>query len=312
LKKTKKKDVFLHFVFILHLIMEGKDIVNAFLNCFYENHGYKPHIEKTVNVSGGCINSAIGLKCIEGFYFLKWNKKTTYPFMFEAEMKGLQELHKTGVISVPLPIFTAEVDNFSFLAMNFIESGQKQALFWTEFGNRLAALHKYTQASFGLDHDNYIGSLPQSNNRHETWVSFFIEERLEKLVKKACDKDLLASKHLKAFENLYIKLPELFEEDPPALLHGDLWSGNYMADAQGLPCLIDPAIYFGHREMDIGMSLLFGGFAEEFYNVYNEAWPMEKGWRQRIEIWNLYPLLVHLILFGAGYRKSIENVILKF
>jgi fructosamine-3-kinase len=107
-------------------------------------------------------------------------------------------------------------------------------------------------------------------------------------------------------------MAELFPVEPPSLLHGDLWSGNFMTDVSGHPCMYDPAVYYGHREMDLAMTKLFGGFPEQFYAVYNECFPLEKGWQERMDLCNLYPLMVHVNLFGGNYRKQVEIIVKRF
>jgi fructosamine-3-kinase len=155
-----------------------------------------------------------------------------------------------------------------------------------------------------------MGSLPQSNKKHTTWNEFFVEERLKKQVSLAGDY-FSFSDHA-AFDRLYKRLDALLPVEPPALLHGDLWGGNYMISPAGKACLIDPAVYYGHREVDISMTTLFGGFDEHFYFSYEEEYPLEKGWRERLDIFKLYPLLIHLNLFGSGYLGSILNTIRRF
>jgi fructosamine-3-kinase len=155
-----------------------------------------------------------------------------------------------------------------------------------------------------------MGSLPQSNKKHSDWISFFVEERLEKQVSLA--HEYLSSSNFSAFNRLYKRLGELIPPEPPALLHGDLWGGNYMVSSDGKACLIDPAVYYGHREIDIAMTTLFEGFDGDFYASYHEEYPLEKGWRDRLDIFNLYPLLIHLNLFGSGYLGSIERILKRF
>jgi len=175
-----------------------------------------------------------------------------------------------------------------------------------------SALHRHTGKQFGLKHDNYIGSLKQYNDQHDRWVDFFREQRLLVQMEMAAGSGLLPGHVKAAFEQLFKRLDDIFPEEPPSLIHGDLWSGNYMVDEKGDACIIDPAVYYGFREMDIGMSRLFGVFGSEFYDAYNETWPMEPGWRERIEICNLYPLMVHVNLFGAGYMGSVESILSRY
>jgi protein-ribulosamine 3-kinase len=157
-----------------------------------------------------------------------------------------------------------------------------------------------------------MGSLYQHNTFHNRWINFFIQERLERQVRLARDRGNISSADVSAFERLYKKLEEIFPETKPSLVHGDLWSGNFMINENGLPSLIDPAVYYGHPEVDIAMSTLFGGFADSFYETYNQSNPLEKGWQQRLDYYNLYPLMIHVNLFGESYLRAVRRIIQKF
>jgi fructosamine-3-kinase len=170
-------------------------------------------------------------------------------------------------------------------------------------------LHKNYGASFGLDHNNYIGSLKQQNNRKANWVEFFIEERLSVQLKLACDYGRIDHALLKKFESLSVKASSIIPPEKPSLLHGDLWSGNIIADENGQPCVIDPAVYYGHREAEIAFTKLFGGFDPEFYHAYQEQFPLPDGFAKRVDLYNLYPLLVHANLFGGSYLKQAISIL---
>jgi fructosamine-3-kinase len=144
-----------------------------------------------------------------------------------------------------------------------------------------------------------------------TWVDFFIAQRLEPLLGKAYFEGLIEEDFLKKFRAIYPRLHEFFPKERPSLLHGDLWSGNVMADSHGFPALIDPAVYFGNREMDIAFSRMFGGFDQRFYDAYDSFFPLSDGFEEKKDIYNLYPLLVHLLLFGKSYISGIQKVIAK-
>lgn len=279
---------------------------------YFEDFDKPLIIKETNSVTGGCINNAVMLKTSQGLYFVKWNDEKKYPLMFEAEMKGLQHLFDTHCIRIPKPLFTGVSDDMSFIFMAYVQASPPIKNFWENFGSSLALLHKNSSDAFGLNHDNYIGSLPQSNKNHKSWTDFFVNERLEKLVVLAYDNNLINSLLIKHFEHLYLRLADIFPEELPALLHGDLWNGNYIVGEDGKAFIIDPAVYYGHREMDLGMTKLFGGFTAEFYRSYDNTYPLEKGWTNRIEICNLYPLLVHLNLFGRSYLSGIESVVRRF
>jgi fructosamine-3-kinase len=251
-------------------------------------------------VSGGDINEAFRFETSSGDFFVKKNSASRFPEMFEKEARGLKLLADAKEIPIPEVIFFGEEDDIAFLVLKFIESAPKQNNIWNSFGEKLAQLHKYSSEKFGLDHDNYIGSLHQSNNYHLSWTDFFREERLEVQVKIARDDDAIGRETVNAFERFYKRLDEIFPVEPPALIHGDLWSGNFMVNEIGEAVIIDPAVYYGHREMDLGMSQLFGGFSNEFYEAYQAHYPLENGWQQRMDYCNLYPLMVHVNLFGGG------------
>jgi protein-ribulosamine 3-kinase len=274
--------------------------------------GHDVHINRAVPLSGGSINHAYRLETDTGDFFMKYNRASAYPGMFEQEAGGLALLHGAGEIRVPEVIAHGDDGTHTFILLEYLDPAGKTNNFWEDFGRKLAALHRHTTNTFGLDHDNYIGSLKQYNDRYDKWTDFFRDQRLLVQMEMAASKGLLPSRTKQAFERLFIRLDELFQEEPPSLIHGDLWSGNYMVDEQGEACIIDPAVYFGFREMDIGMSRLFGVFGSGFYDAYHEAWPMESGWRERIEICNLYPLMVHVNLFGSGYLGSVESILSKF
>ena len=260
-------------------------------------------------VVGGDINAAAKLITSMGNFFVKWNDANKFPGMFQKEAKGLKKLKEAECIKIPEIIGADEAENYSFLLLEFIEQGKTHNNFWSEFGTSLAKLHQNTHDYFGLDHDNYIGSLHQSNAQHDNWITFFIEERLQTQLRLAYDSNLLNKDVLKATERLFKVLNEIFPKEPSALLHGDLWSGNFMIDFEGNPCLVDPAVYYGHREVDIAMTRLFGGFSNDFYSSYNNEWPMENNWEDRMDIYNLYPLLVHVNLCGGGYVSQVNSIL---
>ncbi len=260
-------------------------------------------------VSGGSINQAFKIKTNQRNYFLKTNDAARFPQMFQKEAKGLELLRNSGAINIPEVLLTADAGKHSFLLLEFIDSAPMKADFWDDFGKSLAAVHSNKAEKFGLDHDNFMGSLVQQNNFHENWNSFFIKERLEPQVRLAHEKNALSKTDISAFEKLYQKLDGIIPKTLPSLLHGDLWSGNFMINHQGKPSLIDPAVYYGHPEIDIAMTTLFGGFSQRFYEVYNHFNPLEKGWKNRLDIYNLYPLMVHVNLFGGGYLSSVRGIL---
>jgi protein-ribulosamine 3-kinase len=259
-------------------------------------------------VSGGCINHGGKFQTSEGNFFIKWNDAHRYPKMFEAEAKGLKLLKSTNTLHIPDVVLVDEVDSFQFLVLEWIESAIPTKKFWNILGEQLAALHQHNHLLFGLDHDNYTGSLPQKNTQNKSWIDFFITQRLQSQVELLNIDAALQEK----FDALYKKLPQLLPSEKPSLLHGDLWSGNLITDNQGMPCLIDPAVYFGNREAEIAFTKLFGGFEQSFYESYNETVPLARGFEDRVDLYNLYPLLVHANLFGGSYLSQVKSIINRF
>jgi protein-ribulosamine 3-kinase len=272
----------------------------------------KLHFKRVQPVSGGSINHAARLDTSWGIYFLKANDSFQYPQMFEKEARGLAALKNTGLITIPDVIFTGEEDGLSFIILRFIESKSKVNDFWEKFGVELAQIHRHTSPYFGYEEDNYIGSLVQCNNKHNKWTDFFIEERLEKQLSLAIQNGRMNTADINIFKNIYLKIESLFPEEAPSLLHGDLWSGNFITGNSGEPCLIDPAVYYGHREMDLAMTKLFGGFDETFYHAYQSEFPIEPGHDERVDLCNLYPLMVHVNLFDGGYLSQVKSILKRF
>ena len=257
---------------------------------------------------GGDINQVYKLRFSDSESVLKLNYRNRYPGMFEKEASGLKKIAAAGCRS-PLVLKTFSEGNHQFLILEFIEQERPDSKFWERFGRRLARLHSAGSATFGWEEDNYIGSLEQRNSKIEKWTDFFIDCRIIPLVEKAREKGLLTQSHSRQFEDLFKRLPQLVPQEGASLIHGDLWSGNLMCGIGMEPVFIDPAAYFGHREMDLAMTRMFGGFDQSFMDSYNEALPLEPGFEQRVDIHNLYPNLVHLILFGRSYLGNIERTL---
>lgn len=260
-------------------------------------------------VSGGSINRCYRLRFNSETYFLKLNAASVFPRMFMAEASALSRIAETGTIESPKVLATGEAGTDQFLLLQWIEKGANTEQAQANLGQNLAALHRVSNATFGLDHDNYMGALKQGNGFYVSFPDFFIEKRLSAQVELAFSNTLLGKAELGGFEQLYQKFASLIPFEPPALVHGDLWAGNYMIGTDHIPYIVDPAIAWSHREVDIAMTRLFGGFDEPFYNAYRECYPLEKGWERRISLWNLYPLLIHLNLFGQGYLGDVKRAL---
>ncbi|MTI39030.1 fructosamine kinase family protein [Fulvivirga lutimaris] len=268
-------------------------------------------IDSFQTVGGGCINYTGSINTKNHSYFIKWNKAKEFPQIFNKEAQGLNLLNQ-GILRIPQVIDHYDGDEFSCLLLENIQPAPKSIDYWQILGEGLAHQHKITSKKYGLSHNNYAGSLLQDNSESEDWIEFFISNRLKPQVKLAREKGLMDEQVSKKFEQLYKQLDSLLEIGPPALLHGDLWSGNVMVDEKGRPVLIDPAVYYGNREVDLAMTKLFGGFDTSFYEAYLSTYPTSGGLDARIDIYNLYPLLIHLNLFGRGYINQILFTLERF
>jgi protein-ribulosamine 3-kinase len=260
-------------------------------------------------LGGGCINQAVLAVTSSGQFFIKWNVPELLA-MFEAEAKGLDILAKAGEIRVPEVYHYGYNDACAYLILEFVEQEAQAKNFWKNFGIALSMLHRHTKPRFGLDFNNYIGSLPQQNYLNESWIDFFIQNRLEAQLKIGLNKGSIDSETDQGLQQLYKKLPDLLPEEKPSLVHGDLWSGNFIQAGQ--VCLIDPAAYYGNREAEIAFTKLFSGFDQEFYDSYEDSFAITAGFEQRSDIYNLYPLLVHVNLFGRSYLNQVKQILKRF
>ncbi|MGB8194632.1 MAG: fructosamine kinase family protein [Chitinophagaceae bacterium] len=268
-------------------------------------------------VEGGSINDSRKITAGDKTLFCKINKADAYPELFAKEANGLTALRSTGCIATPDVIGVYGWKNYQVLLMEWIEQGERTPAFWKKFGEQLAKLHSWKdpahpQPLFGWNEDNYMGALPQDNTPMDNWCNFFRERRLMPQLELAVDNGKVISGMLQEFSALYDKMEEIFEPGPPCLVHGDLWSGNFLCNESSEPVLIDPAVYYGHAGMDLGMTTLFGGFDPSFYDAYNYWRPLTANHREQWEVCNLYPLLIHLNLFGTSYLSSIASTLRRF
>ena len=279
------------------------------------NRDFLRHLEKKLKVKilsvirlyGGCINKAYKLETLRGHYFVKFNSSLN---LFSSEEKGLVELKLSKTFYTPEVIMTGRYVGTYYIIMEFIEPDNIKDNFWELFGQKLAILHKSHKDRFGLEYDNSIGFFPQINSFEFESVDFFINARILPQLKIL--ENRLSVNLYSDFCKLFKLLPDIMPLEKASLIHGDLWNGNYLVNKHGYPTLIDPAIYYGSREVDIAMTKLFGGFPQKFYNSYNLEFPLVSNWQERLDIWNLYPLLVHANLFGANYISQIQTILKRF
>lgn len=263
---------------------------------------------------GGCINSAATTDVGGVRYFVKWNDRPL-PEQFAAEAAGLRALAESGTsLVVPKPLaWGDDGPGRSFLVMEHVAPGVRMPGFERALGRGLAELHRATsERGFGFSLDGYCGATPQPNGWLPRWVEFYRERRLGHQLALARGNGMSAS-DVALGERLLDRLDELIDDDePPALIHGDLWAGNLHVAPDGRPGLIDPAAYYGHREAELGMMVLFGGFGERVFEAYDEAYPLRAGWRERLDLYTLYHVLNHFNLFGGGYGPQAVRLMRRY
>ena len=261
-------------------------------------------IVKSRTLGGGCIAYTRYLLTESGRELVV--KKNTSAQMSMKEANGLNELRKPGVIKIPEVIYADE----HLLVIEFIRNGSRPGSFFSHFGRQMAKVHKYSADAYGFYEDNFIGSTPQLNlaqgEEKTEWPIFYFNKRLLYQYELAEKNGYVNSTFKLLFTHLESCLPEILKgsEEAPSLLHGDLWGGNYMVESKGAPVLIDPAVYYGHREAELAMTHLFGGFDPQFYEAYNAEWPLKPGYQEREAVYTLYHVLNHLNLFGSAYRPQ--------
>ncbi len=273
--------------------------------------GREVTVQSSTPTGGGCINQTSTLQLSNGErVFLKYNPRPPKDF-FSAEARGLKLLAqaKQGP-KTPKPLAWKD----SFLILEYLEESSPGSDFPVHFARSLAGLHRTSQNSFGLDHNNYIGSTQQINTPTANGLDFFRNHRLRFQQELARQSGKLPASTDKNLDKLCDRLENYLDVsgEKPALLHGDLWSGNYFPDRDQTPCIFDPAVYFGLREADLAMTELFGRLPQRFYDDYHEAFPLNPGYEERKDLYNLYHLLNHLNLFGGSYLNSVNQVIRRY
>ena len=261
-------------------------------------------------VGGGCIHHALRLRTSKGDWFAKWNDDCA-PDLFLGEAAGLQALREAGgPLRIPEVLVAREPagDRPAFILMEYLAPGPGKAGDDEALGRGLAAIHARPAAAFGFPVTTYCGPTPQDNREAGSWSEFYAERRLRPLVSRLDAEGRLGRSERELFERVIARVPALVDTGArPALIHGDLWSGNVLATALG-PALVDPACAACDRELELGITTLFGGFSERFFSAYDEALPLGPGWRERNPLYQLYHLLNHQLIFGGHYGSEAVRV----
>jgi protein-ribulosamine 3-kinase len=271
-----------------------------------EKFGSDIKIISTCPVGGGCISQTSKLETSAGSFFLKWNSQCR-PDMFTREAEGLNELGKVKnpFLKIPGVILAKEVDSRpGFIILEYLTSSSGGKTGDEDLGRGLATIHQHQSEKFGFYHDNYCGTTIQDNRWNNDWIDFFGQQRLWHLISLINQTRGFDSSQTNLFRKFIERLPYLIPAgSQPSLIHGDLWSGNYMFSS-GTPALIDPATSYSDREMEFGMVTLFGGFTQRFWDGYSEIFPLPPSWRERNKLYQLYHVLNHCLLFGGGYGQQ--------
>ena len=269
-------------------------------------------IDDAQPIGGGCISPALRLAIGGERFFLKWRPAgASGAGMFAAEAHALRELAAARALRVPAVVAYSDAPDAAqgWLLLEWLPPAPASTAGWARLGRGLAALHRVRAERPGWPHDNFIGPLPQSNAASEDWPRFWRERRLRPQLERAAA--AFTSADHRRFQRLFERLPELLEDAADegwSLLHGDLWSGN----VQHMPddvAVLDPSAYYGHREVDLAMAELFGGFTAEFHAAYRDAWAPSPSYRTRRPVYQLYYLLVHVNCFGGSYVESTRAVL---
>ena len=274
--------------------------------------GRDVRVRSRVALGGGDISHVQRLDTDAGTFVLKSHPHPPTG-LFQAEARGLAALASSGT-SLRVPLVIACSDTPPFLLLEDLGRGNRTRDFDDAFGRGLAELHHHSSADYGFDTDNFCGATPQPNPHRPGWVAFYAEARLGYQIAIASRAGLLRTTDRDRLDQLVSRLDTWIDEpeEGPALIHGDLWSGNLHVAADGMPALIDPAASFSHREAELGMMTLFGGFASRMFAAYEEAFPLDAGWRERNPLYQLYHLLNHLNLFGHGYHGQVMTVVSRY
>ena len=286
-----------------------KVIIQLCIEKLATHYGSLVRLIDSRSVGGGCINNSVRISTSVGDFFLKWNASAPTD-MFMKEAIGLNEMSLAGSsLIIPKVIWSKETDDFpGLLLMEYLQPSGNSSAFDERMGRGIAQLHRKTASAFGFHHSNYCGTTLQDNTWTESWPKFFAQRRIWSLVQQIKTTRGMSSEELRNYEKLVNRIPLILSHSTqPSLIHGDLWSGNYMYTANG-PALIDPACYYADREMELGMMKLFGGFSSTVWGAYQEEFPLPQGWKERNRLYQLYHVLNHYLLFGVSYGQQALEI----
>jgi fructosamine-3-kinase len=293
-------------------MVEAKEnaLIQLCINKLADIHGAEVHLLGTHPLGGGCINHATKMDTTVGDFFLKWHA-TAPSDIFIKEGAGLEEMRSVNnpYLCIPKVIWSKEGDELpGLLLTDYLPDPTDHEGYDEKLGKGLAVLHRKLGHAYGFPHSNYCGNTSQDNTWTDSWPEFYAIRRIDALVKQLIAKRGISTDEQKIYKRLVDRIPKLIDHSTvPSLIHGDLWSGNYMYTANG-PALIDPACYYADREMELGMMLLFGGFSQEVWNAYQDEYPLPQGWQERVPLYQLYHVLNHYLLFDGSYGMQALGI----
>jgi len=286
-----------------------KVVIELCIEKLASHYGSLVRLIDSRSVGGGCINNSVKISTSVGNFFLKWNASAPVD-LFVKEAAGLNEMSLVGSsLIIPKVIWSKEADDFpGLLLMEYLQPSGNSSAFDERLGRGIAQLHRKTASAFGFRDSNYCGTTLQDNTWTNNWSQFYAQQRIWSLVQQIKTTRGMSAEELKIYEKLVAQMPLILSHHTqPSLIHGDLWSGNYMYTANG-PALIDPACYYADREMELGMMKLFGGFSSNVWGGYQEEFPLPQGWKERNRLYQLYHVLNHYLLFGVSYGQQALEI----
>lgn len=294
--------------------MREQEIIQLCIERLSDSKGTSIRLLSTSYVGGGCINNAMKISTSDGNFFLKWNAFAPSD-MFLREADGLSELGQADNdnLYIPRVIWSKQKDELpGLILMEYLAPAIGISGFEERLGRGIAQLHRKTASAFGFYQPNYCGTTIQDNTWTEDWSEFYAFRRILTLVRQINDIRGIPAEDMRIYEKLVDRIPQLLSHQTvPSLIHGDLWSGNYMFTAVG-PALIDPACYYADREMELGMMQLFGGFSSIVWSAYQDEFPLPEGWKERAKLYQLYHVLNHQLLFGGSYGWQALEIAKKY
>jgi len=259
-------------------------------------------------LSGGDFATAYSATLASGQQIFVKTHKSPPPFFFSTEATGLKWLRESGCVNTPQVL--AVSDDPPYLALEWVSAGRATAKTEVQLGAALAELHRSRWSQFGRPDKMTTGSLGVPNNKCDSWAQFYATQRLLPLADIAEQREALTQNDCKMLRWVAERLDQLEVPDElPSLLHGDLWAGNRVVDTNGASWLIDPAVHGGHREFDLAMMQLFGGYERDCFSSYHEVYPLEPGYQARVPLHQLAPLVVHAIKFGGSYKSAVREAL---